>query len=243
MLKSFCGVMKENYLEPRMRFTRVNVRDRMIERPSSAMWLAPGRGDVRVARRRSCAAASRGSREGRAVGSVAAELGPQLREVREEVGLAPQFVRDHRRVARYRRNHRNADAAPLNCLDKGAERSVAREQNHLVNLTGELHGIDGKLDVHVSLELAAAAGVRELFHRLGDHGVAVVTEPICQRAQRGIFLIFTDCRVVERAQQRPSAFKFFEEALVVDLEAEGPRSCMQVGAIDKKRDMIGSERH
>ena len=121
---------------------------------------------------------------------IAAELGLQLREVREDVGLAPQFVGDHRRLARYRRNHRNADAATLDCLDKGAESSVAGEQNHLVDLTGEIHGIDGKLDVHVSLDLAATAGVRELLHRLGDYGVAVVTEPICQRAERGIFLIF-----------------------------------------------------
>ena len=110
---------------------------------------------------------------------ISADLRLQLREVREDVGLAPQFVGDHRWLARYRRNHRNADAATLDCFDKGAESSIAREQDHLVDLTGEIHGIDGKLDVHVSLHLAATAGVCELLHRLGDYGVAVVTEPIC----------------------------------------------------------------
>jgi hypothetical protein len=179
----------------------------------------------------------------RALQRISADLRLQLREVREDVGLAPQFVGDHRWLTRYRRNHRNADTPTLDCFDKGAESSIAGEQDHLVDLTGEIHGIDGKLDVHVSLDLAATAGVRELLHRLGDYGVAIVTEPICQRPERGIFLIFNDCRVVERAQQRTAAFKFFEEALVVDVEAERPRSCVQVGAIDKKRDVIGSERH
>ena len=150
---------------------------------------------------------------------ISPDLRLQLREVREDVGLASQFVGDNWRLARYRRNHRNADTATLDCLDKVTESSVAGEQNHLVDLIGEIHGIDGKFDGHVSLHLAATAGVRELLHRLGDYGVAIVTEPICQRAERGRFLIFDDCRVVERAQQRTTGFKFFEEALVVDVEA------------------------
>ncbi len=73
----------------------------------------------------------------------------------------------------------------------------------------------------------------------GDYGVAVVIQPICQRAERGIFLIFDDCRVVERAQQSTAVPKFLKEALVVDVEAERSRRGMQVGTIDKERGVIG----
>jgi hypothetical protein len=58
----------------------------------------------------------------------AAELGTKPCEVREDVGLAPQFIGDDRRLGQYRRNYRNAYAATLDCLD-GAEGSVASEQN------------------------------------------------------------------------------------------------------------------
>jgi hypothetical protein len=52
--------------------------------------------------------------------------------------LAPQFVGDYRRLSRYRRNDRYAYTAALDCLDEVAEGSVAREQNRLVELIGEL---------------------------------------------------------------------------------------------------------
>jgi hypothetical protein len=42
--------------------------------------------------------------------------------------------------------------------------------------------------------------VDEFLGRLGDHGVAVVVEPIDQGADRRIFLILNDRGVVERAQ-------------------------------------------
>ena len=78
----------------------------------------------------------------------------------------------------------------LNSLHKGAEISVAGEQNHLVDLIGEILGIHGQFDVSASFDFAAADGVRELFHRLHDHNVAIVVEPICSWADRRIFLIF-----------------------------------------------------
>jgi hypothetical protein len=74
---------------------------------------------------------------------------------------------------------------------------------------------------------------------LGDHGVAVVIEPVDQGANRGIFLIFNDRGVIERAHQRAAALKFLEKALVVDVEAERLGGRIQVGAIDKERDLVG----
>ena len=113
--------------------------------------------------------------------------------------LPPQFVGYHRWLARYRGYHRYADTPTLNCLHKRAEISVAGEKNHLVDLIGQIHGIHGQFDVNASFELAAAALVRELFHGLQDDNVAIVIEPICQRADRRIFLIFNNSRVVECA--------------------------------------------
>jgi hypothetical protein len=135
----------------------------------------------------------------------------------------PQFVGDHRRFARYRGNDGNPDAAALDRLNKRAEVSITGEQNHLFNLPSEFHGIDRNFDSHVPLHLAATARVNKFLGRLGDDGVTVVAEPVCQRADRRVFLIFDDCRVVERAQQSTASIKFLEEALVIDFKAERSR--------------------
>jgi hypothetical protein len=74
----------------------------------------------------------------------------------------------------------------------------------------EFHGIDREFDVHVALHLASAGSVDEFLGRLGDHGVAVVVEPVDQRTDRGVFLILDDRRVVECTHQRPSALKFLQ---------------------------------
>ncbi len=122
-----------------------------------------------------------------------------------------------------------------------AEIAIAGEQHHLVDMLGEFHGIDRKLDVHIALHLAAARGVDEFLGRLGDDGVAVVVEPVDQGTDRGIFLIFDDRRVVERAKQRPAALEFLQEALVIDVEAERLGGCIEIGAIDEERDLVGIE--
>ena len=90
---------------------------------------------------------------GRPLGWVAANLGFQLHQVGEDVGLAPQFVGDHRRLARNRRHHRHADATTLYRFDQRAEIAVTRKQHHLVDMFGEFHGIDRELDIHVALDL------------------------------------------------------------------------------------------
>jgi len=71
---------------------------------------------------------------------IAAELGIQLHQVGEDVGLAPQFVGDQRRLTRNRRNDGYPDATTLQRLDQGAEIAVAGEQNHLLDLIGEIFG-------------------------------------------------------------------------------------------------------
>src|SRR5882757_6324159 len=118
------------------------------------------------------------------------------------------------RLARNRRNYRDANAAALHRFNQRAKIAVTGKQHDLIDMLGELHGIDGEFDVHIALYLAAAAGVDEFLGGLGDDGVAVVVEPVDQRTDRGIFLILDNRRVVEGPQQRTAALEFLEKALV-----------------------------
>ncbi len=90
----------------------------------------------------------------------------------------------------------------MHCLDQRAEIAITGKQHHLIDMLGKVHGIDRKLDIHVALDLAPAAGVDELLGRLGDNGIAIVVEPVDQGTNRRKLLIFDDSGVVEGAQQR-----------------------------------------
>ena len=92
-----------------------------------------------------------------------------------------------------------------------------------------------QLDVHVALDLAPAERVGELLGRLGDHGVAVVVEPIDQRPDRGVFLVLGQRRVVERAHQLALAAEQRQQPLVVDVEAERLGGRVEVGAVNEER--------
>jgi hypothetical protein len=126
----------------------------------------------------------------------------------------------------------------LHRLDQGAEVAVTREQHHLVDVLGELHGVDGKLDFHVALDLAMAAGVDELFGQLGDDGEAVVVQPVDQGADRREFLVLKDRGVIERAPQGALALKFVQQTLVIDIEAQRFRRGIKIGPIDEERDRV-----
>src|SRR5262249_9713188 len=49
---------------------------------------------------------------------LAGDFGAQFAEIDEDVGLAAQFVGDHRRLARYGRNHSDANTATLYRFDQ-----------------------------------------------------------------------------------------------------------------------------
>src|SRR6516162_11365968 len=90
------------------------------------------------------------------LGRIAADLGLQLYQVGEYVGLTPQLVGDHRRLAGDGRDHRDADAAALHRFHKRTKIAVTGEQHHLVDVFGELHRVDRELDVHIAFHLAPA---------------------------------------------------------------------------------------
>src|SRR5690606_22169598 len=94
--------------------------------------------------------------------------------------------------------------------------------------------IDSELDVHVALDLASAARVRELLRRLGHQGVAIVVEPVDQRPYGGIFLVFHQGRIVEGTHQATLGREMFEQPLVVDVEPKPACCSVKVGAVDKE---------
>jgi hypothetical protein len=174
---------------------------------------------------------------GRPLGRVAADLGFQLHQIGEDVGLAPQFVGNQRRLSRNRRNDGHPDPATLQRPDQGAEIAITGEQHDLVDMFGEFQGIDREFDIHVAPHLATAAGVDVFLGRLGDHGVAIVIEPVDQGPDRRIFLILDDRGVVNRAKQRAPALELLEQALVIDIETKRLAGRIEIGAIDQERDL------
>jgi hypothetical protein len=120
--------------------------------------------------------------------------------------------------------------------DEAAEIAVAGEQDDVVKVIGQAHGVDRQLDVHVALDLAPARGVGELLGWLRHHRIAVVVEPIYQRANGRVFLVFDQGRVVERANQMALLPEQLQEPLVIDVEAQGLCGGVQVGSVDKECD-------
>jgi len=175
----------------------------------------------------------------RSPGRIAAYLGLQFREIGEDVGLAPQLIGNHRRPGGNARNHGDTNTVALHRLHERAEIAVTREQHHLVDALGELHGIDRELYVHVASDLATTTSVDKFLSRFGHDSETVIVKPIDQGAERRIFLILGDRRVVECSEQRSTALKLLEQAFVVDIKAERLRRCVEIGAVDKDRDLVG----
>ena len=118
-------------------------------------------------------------------------------------------------------------------LHQRAEVAVAGEQHDVVDVGRHLHRVDRELDVHVALDLAPAGGVGELLRGLGDHGEAVVVQPVDQRPDRRIFLGLEQRRVVEGPQELAPPHELGAEELVVDIEAQGAGGGIEVGAVDE----------
>src|SRR5690606_27692147 len=107
----------------------------------------------------------------------------------EEVGLAAQLVGDHRWLRFDRADDADAHALTLDRFDETAEIAITGEQDRMVDIFRKLHHVDGELDVHITLVFAPPGGIGELLGRLGDHGIAIVIEPVDEGADRRIFLI------------------------------------------------------
>jgi hypothetical protein len=85
---------------------------------------------------------------------IAPELWLQVRKINEGVSLTPQFVSHHRRLTDQDGDDGNVHAAALHRFQQRTEVAIAREQKHSVDMIGELHRIDGQLDIHAALHMA-----------------------------------------------------------------------------------------
>ena len=90
----------------------------------------------------------------------------------------------------------------------------------MVHVRRKLHRIDSKLDIHIALNFAAALAVGELLGWLSDHIKAVIVQPVDQRADRRIFVIFQQSCIIKRAQKLTTAHKFAAQQLIVDIKPE-----------------------
>ena len=102
----------------------------------------------------------------------------QLDDVDELVRLPAQLVGHHRWLCRDGRYYRYPNPTALHRLDQRAKIAVAGEQHHLVDMLGDLPGVDRKLDIHVAFDLAAAGLIDKLLGCFGDDSISVVIEPI-----------------------------------------------------------------
>ena len=168
-----------------------------------------------------------------AVRRIAADLGPEFAQIDELVGLAAQVVGHHWRPRHQRRDHRHAPALLLQRLDQRSEIAVARKQHHMVEILGQPHGVDRKLDVHVALDFAPSERIGEFLGRLGAHHVAIIVEPVDQRPDRRIFGVVHERRVVDRPHQPRPLPEMPQQPLVIDVEAERLGCGVKVGSVDE----------
>lgn len=170
---------------------------------------------------------------------ITTDAGLKFTEIDEDVGLAPKVIGKHRGPGRNSRDHRDTDAAALHRSYKRAKVTVARKQNHLIDVRRQLHCINNQFDVHAGLHFATTTCVNKLLRRLGQNRIAVVGKPIDQWADGEILLILAHCGVVERAHHYAPISEVDEQPPVVDVESKRLCGRVEIGAIDKERDPVG----
>ena len=162
----------------------------------------------------------------------------QCLKLNELVRLTAQFISDHRRMRTRRRDNRDAFTLALYGINHATEITVAGEKHDMVDARRKLHRVDGKLDIHIAFDAAAALRVGEFLGGLGHNGIAIVVEPVDQRSQRRVVLIFDERGVIIGADQCAFGTEIFEQAAVVDVEVEAARRRIEIGTINKKRDAL-----
>jgi hypothetical protein len=85
----------------------------------------------------------------RPLGGIAADPRLQVRQIDECIGLTPQVIGNHRRLARNRGDDGDTNTTALNRRDQRPEISVAGKQYDLVEMTRHLHRVHRKFGVHV----------------------------------------------------------------------------------------------
>src|SRR5207237_1147254 len=94
----------------------------------------------------------------------------------------------------------------------------------------------GEFDIHIAFDLAPPGGIDEFLGGLGDDRIAVIVQPIEQRANRGIFLVFDQSCIVEATNEIAATLIFFQHLSIIDVQAKtlgGPVSlCSRSTAVE-----------
>src|ERR1700691_5732914 len=97
---------------------------------------------------------------------------------------------------------------------------------------------DSEFNGNIALEFPAPVAVIEQLHGFGKDGKAVIVQPVDERARRLVFLVRRNGGVIVRTQQRTARTEFSQQALEVDIEAQGLRRMMKIFAINKEYELF-----
>jgi hypothetical protein len=113
---------------------------------------------------------------------IATGTGLQIRQIGEHVRLAAKFIGNHWRLTGNRGDHRNANTASPHGFD--SERKSPSPEKSTMSSTRSASSIASIVSSMSMLPLDLPVAVRadKFLGRLGNHGEAVVIEPIEQRA-------------------------------------------------------------
>src|SRR5882757_11382227 len=86
---------------------------------------------------------------------VTTDLRLQFHEVDEDVSLPPQLIGGHWRPTFYRRHDGDANPVTLQGFDQRTKIAISGKQDDLIEIIGQLHRIDRKINAYVALQLTA----------------------------------------------------------------------------------------
>ena len=128
-------------------------------------------------------------------------------------------------------------------LDQRAEIAVAGKEHDVIDMRRNFHRVDRQLDIHIAFDLAAPLAVGEFLGRFGHHGEAVVMQPIHERTDRAVFVVFQERRIIKGPQQLAASHELLPKKLVIDVEPQALAGRIEIRAIDEERDALITIEH
>src|SRR3546814_20647384 len=98
----------------------------------------------------------------------------------------------------------------------------------------QLHHGARQLDDHFALDPTPTLGIGKLLCRLRHQAVAIVVEPVDQRPDRRVLLVFQQGGIVEGSDQMRLAAEQLQQSLVIDVESERPCRRTKIRTVDEQ---------
>ena len=108
----------------------------------------------------------------------------------------------------------------------------------MVGPGGGLEHVDRQLDVHVAAHALAPVPVHELPGRLFHHVEAIIGQPVDQRPDRAVVVIFDERGVVAGADKAAACLELLEKLAEIDLQADSAGSGVKVGPVDEQGEAL-----